>query len=85
MTRKSLAVKLLFPLAFAFCMTSCSKDCDPPIATCSEAPPTNELCAAIFNRWFYDAGNDECEQIAYSGCSQKGFATQQECETCKCD
>lgn len=65
-------------------LISCSKDCTPELATCSETPPTNELCQAYFNRWFYDKSKNKCEQIGYSGCSPKGFATQQECEECKC-
>ena len=78
--------KLLIPtllLGLTICLTNCSKDCEPKIATCSETPPTNEICAAYFNRWFYNKGKNKCEQIGYSGCSQKGFATQQECEECK--
>ena len=65
-------------------LISCSKDCAPKLATCSEIPPTNELCQAYFKRWFYDKNKNKCEQSGYSGCSQKGFATQQECEECKC-
>jgi hypothetical protein len=65
-------------------LISCSKDCAPKLATCSETPPTNELCQAYFNRWFYDKNKNKCEQIGYGGCSPKGFETQQECEECKC-
>jgi len=65
-------------------LSNCSKDCESKIATCSETPPTDEFCTAYFERWFYNKGKNKCEQIGYSGCSQKGFATQQECEECKC-
>lgn len=77
-----------FNAAIAVCLTviltCCSKDCELNLATCSETPPTNELCQAAFRRWFYNKEKNKCEQIGYSGCSQKGFATQQECEECKC-
>lgn len=82
-----MTIKILIPAIVLFLtagLTSCSKDCEPKLATCSETPPTNELCQAAFNRWFYNKEKNKCEQIGYSGCSQKGFATQQECEECKC-
>ena len=65
----------------------CSKDCEPQIATatCNDTPPTEELCQAAFQRWFYNKNKNKCEQIGYSGCSQKGFETLEECEKCKCD
>jgi hypothetical protein len=65
-------------------LTNCSKDCEPTNATCSETPPTNEACLAYFERWFFSKEKNNCEKIGYSGCSPKGFATQQECEECKC-
>ena len=82
-----MTIKILIPaivLILTAGLTSCSKDCEPKLTTCSETPPTNELCQAAFNRWFYNKEKNKCEQIGYSGCSQKGFATQQECEECKC-
>lgn len=74
---------ILFLLAVG--LSNCSTDCEPKFAACSETPPTNEACQAAFNRWFFIADENRCEQIAYSGCSQKGFASQQECEACKCN
>ncbi len=87
--------KILVPLTLFLLivgLTNCSKDNEPKIVpcnesqlvTCSETPPQNEICFAAFNRWFYNKVNKKCEQIGYSGCSQKGFSTQQECEECKC-
>jgi hypothetical protein len=71
-------------LGFVF-TTSCGQQCDQtPTGTCAEVPPTDELCAAYFNRWFYNPQTQSCTQIGYSGCSQRGFATQQDCEACKC-
>jgi len=64
-------------------LSNCSKDCEPTIATCNDIVP-NEDCLPQFNRWFFDKTKNKCKQISYSGCSQKGFATQQECEECKC-
>jgi hypothetical protein len=67
------------------CFISCSKkECEIKNPICNEIVPTNELCAAVFKRWFYDAGLNSCKEISYSGCSKKGFATKQECEQCKC-
>jgi len=76
---------LLILTVFVFTLgpTSCSEDCVTTIATCNENIP-NEDCLTQFNRWFFDKAKNNCEQISYSGCSQKGFATQQECEECKC-
>jgi len=52
---------------------------------CSETPPTDEICAAYFTMWFYDKTTSSCKKIGYSGCSKKGFETQEECESCKCN
>lgn len=72
-------------LSVAVLSGSCKKkDCDLKITQCSETPPTNEACQAAFNRWFFNEDANACELIGYSGCSQKGFATQEECEACKC-
>lgn len=79
--------KFLIPLIlffFTIGLSNCSKDCEQKIVTCSETPPKNEVCQAAFNRWFYNKENNKCEQIGYSGCSQKGFATEKECQECKC-
>lgn len=65
-------------------LVACSKDCGTPQGACADVVPTGELCLAAFNRWFYNAANNRCEQISYSGCNQKGFASQAECEACKC-
>ena len=64
--------------------TQCKQSCTPTITACSDVVPTNEMCAAFFSRWFYNKNNGVCELKNYSGCSQKGFATQQECNLCKC-
>ena len=79
--------KSIIPLAFLLLAASelgCKKNCETTNPVCKETAPTNELCQAAFNRWFYDATTNACQQIAYSGCSAKGFATQAECEACKC-
>jgi hypothetical protein len=64
--------------------SQCSTSCTPTIAACNDVVPSNELCAAYFSRWFYNKNKGVCELKNYSGCSQKGFATQQECNLCKC-
>lgn len=70
----------------ACCFAGCNKanNCTTATGACSDTPPTNEACAAYFERWFYNASENTCEQIGYSGCSQKGFETQAACEKCKC-
>lgn len=66
-------------------MASCGTPCDIDREdACHEAAPTDELCFAYFERWFYNEAGDACEMVAYSGCSQRGFATEEECGTCKC-
>lgn len=64
---------------------SCKSPCEPENPVCYETPPENELCQAAFNRWFFDAESNSCEQIGYSGCSARGFATKEDCEACKCN
>jgi hypothetical protein len=81
MKRKSIILPALFSILFLF--TTCTKDCELTLDTCRETPPTED-CKASFDRWFYDESKNKCEQIGYSGCSQKGFATKTECEACKC-
>ncbi len=77
---KKLLPILLLSTLFA---TACKKhDCEVRNAACKDVPPTNEMCAAAFSRWFYDAQTAQCQLVNYSGCSQKGFATQPECEKC---
>jgi hypothetical protein len=61
---------------------SCKRTCTVKEDTCSDRPPTDELCEAYFERWFYNSRTDKCELIGYSGCSQKGFATKRACESC---
>jgi hypothetical protein len=65
-------------------LTNCSKDCELKITTCRDTVPEEEICLAYFDRWFYMEEKNKCEQIKYSGCSQKGFSKKQECEECKC-
>ncbi|GEM_PF-540823 len=91
---------LLLPLVL-FTIASCAKEINIPerekepevpfCGTCAmdpacfDTPPTDELCQAVFNRWFYNSETNECEQIGYSGCEQYGFETKQECEDCGCN
>lgn len=58
---------------------SCKKQNSVSNPTCKETPPTNELCEAAFQRWFYNPSTSTCQVISYSGCSMKGFASQGEC------
>jgi hypothetical protein len=79
-------MKKLVIIALAIVAFSCDKTCKTAStdARCKETAPTNEMCQAYFQRWFFNAAENECELKAYSGCSEKGFATRGECETCGC-
>lgn len=63
----------------------CPAECRSNIAGCNETVPVDELCQAAFNRWFYSKSTGKCTLIGYSGCSQKGFETEQECLECDCN
>ena len=79
-------MKKIVTIALAIVAFSCDKTCKTAStdARCKETVPTNEMCQAYFQRWFFNAAKNECELKAYSGCSEKGFATPGECETCGC-
>ena len=47
-------------------------------------PPQDELCQAYFERWFFDENSNTCQLIGYSGCSETGFASQEDCQQCLC-
>ena len=72
-------------LTLSIALLSCKKECPhETMPVCSEVPPTNEVCQAYFERWFFDKESNECSKISYSGCSQKGFETLEDCEECAC-
>lgn len=80
-------VKTLIPVVLLFAaagVIGCSKDCGPNFATCSEVPQTGEDCSAYFERWFYNKQKLSCELVGHSGCSPKGFETEEECKECMC-
>ena len=60
-------------------------ECDDTNTACSQVPPTNEICSAFFQKWFYDNQTKRCNLVSYSGCSDLGFKTKKECEACNCD
>jgi len=60
-----------------------NENCYP--VECEIQPPTDEICTAAFQNWFYNATTNTCELIGYSGCNSYGFDTQAECETCICN
>ncbi len=63
---------------------ACNNENCYPIG-CEIQPPTDELCLAYFENWFYNTTTNTCELIGYSGCESYGFETQAECETCICN
>ena len=80
-------MRILPILLLAFVIGSCSKkhNTQQQPAACNDKPPTDELCTAVFQRWFYNSNTNTCELIGYSGCNLHGFATQSECEVCDCN
>jgi hypothetical protein len=84
--KKYLKIKSLLPFIFLIAVAGllgCSRDCEPNLATCDEVPLKGE-CAAYFERWFYKKQKLRCELVGHSGCSPKGFDTEEECKECKC-
>ncbi len=76
---------LIFLSFFLFTLISCKdNECESNDPICSEIAPTNEVCAAFFERWFFDSSSSTCEKIGYSGCEEYGFATEAECLSCQC-
>ena len=77
-------IKMRLIVFFMFTLVVCKKDCGSKVATCQEEPP-NEPCLAYFETWFYNQTNNNCEKIGYSGCSKKGFETENDCKQCECN
>jgi hypothetical protein len=77
--------KILIVLAFlSIGNFACKKDCEAVQKPgCTDVVP-DEACLAYFERWFFDPNTNSCKKVAYSGCSEYGFATEAECEECKC-
>lgn len=80
-----LSLFVILGTSFLACKTEgIEKDCiEVDLLKCSEVPP-DKACRAYFETWFYDKTTSMCNKIGYSGCSAKGFATKEECESCKC-
>ncbi len=79
-------MRLLYGVMFNICVlifSSCCY-CPSPQGICAEKLPQGETCTVYFERWFFDEESNKCIKISYSGCSSKGFETQQACEACKC-
>jgi len=78
--------KIIFLFLSAIILTwmACDSEVCYPVE-CTVQPPTNEICAAYFENWFFNNTSNTCELIGYSGCNPHGFDTQAECETCICN
>ncbi len=63
---------------------SCSDDCPTEDPVCKETVPVDQACQAYFSRWFYNANQNQCTEISYSGCDAKGFESEAACEQCLC-
>ncbi len=77
--------RLFILIVFTLAVSSCAKECDKGIDICQDEVPNNEPCEAYYKRWFYNKKKNRCDEISYSGCTEKGFATKIECEQCECD
>lgn len=78
---KYLPLALLLSSSF---LVSCSKTCTEDIPACTERPDTSTVCQAAFESWFYDETTGTCTSLAYSGCEELGFTSQEVCERCDC-
>jgi hypothetical protein len=75
--------KLFFSLSIMVAFAACNKkDCNCETGACNDTPPTEEACMAHFSRYFYNKESKSCELKSYSGCSEKGFATLEDCNKC---
>lgn len=77
---KKVAFLSLVVLGFCF---SCTEEPSKRSVHCSDEVPVDEMCLAHFERWFYDSSANTCTKKAYSGCTEYGFATEQECLECE--
>ena len=75
----------LLSVSVLITFSSCGPICENNRQVRCKEKPESGLCAAYFETWFYNKQEDACELISYSGCSAKGFATELECNECKCD
>lgn len=82
---KKILSSFLLPSLIIISISGCFKDCKDEIPACADTVPTGELCQAFFQTWFYNADMKSCELKGYSGCEAAGFATEEECLSCKCD
>lgn len=82
MKRIRLILLLLLTIVF---FSNCSENCENDNPICSHIPPINEPCAAYFERWFYNAEENSCQQMGYSGCNEWGFESLEACQDCDCD
>ena len=85
MKLKFILLSILFLTLSISCKNDDDNNCESDNSTCYETAPTNEACLAFFTRWFYNKESNSCQQISYSGCSEKGFETKQACDACLCD
>jgi hypothetical protein len=81
---KSMSKIILIILGLAtISLSSCKKECFVD-DKCLEQPLTDPTCSAYFENWIYNAKENKCEFIGYSGCSPIGFDSEAECQECDC-
>jgi hypothetical protein len=79
-------IKMLVFASSVILFSACDKECDASKAeACEVYVPANESCQTQFKRWFYDESSNSCQLVEYTGCTQRGFETQSDCQICVCD
>ncbi len=81
---KTLGVIMVF-LAFHLmgCVYHCESNSRPHCADLVP-PAAGAPCNERHERWFYSWNSNQCEKIAYWGCSGYGFGSKDDCEECRC-
>jgi len=79
-------ITFILLLIAASLWTACDDECAPVNCEFVFPSPGENICQAIMTSWLYNPSTGTCEQISYTGCSQQGFSTQEECKiNCPCD
>ncbi|MEC8610134.1 MAG: hypothetical protein VXY06_00095 [Bacteroidota bacterium] len=72
----------LFVICIVVITFSCSGNYKAVLDARADTTPTDEACLTYFERRFYDSEGNVCEQIAYSGYSERCFESLEACQDC---
>ncbi|KAL3875223.1 hypothetical protein ACJMK2_038147 [Sinanodonta woodiana] len=72
----------MYMIFIAICLRNIVHVHDLNLPVC-EQPKEEGTCRGYFPRWFYNRGNDRCEQFIYGGCqgNDNNFNTKEACVT----